>query len=193
MSVRPAYRLRPSWLALIGFSVALILRMVYVQKQLTRPVGHLTAQQVLEKSEPLCHALAPEITTMVFYVESSEGPFGNCWSVSCRDETDQEVVNLTWDADAAELCMVGVELKHQQQQGKQLGPRAAVQAARYWLDAIGFAAKSPSWHLLRPPIYKPLAVAVEWQGVGRQVYIHLNVYSGDLLNARMWHDANPHN
>lgn len=188
------------FLVLVGATLLLIrLNTRRLHQKLGLTLGRMTYRQVLDRSEPLCRAIAPWADAQSLSLDTTSGPSGKFWIVSSRDRFGKELAMLTWNADAVELCAVGCWPPHRKAGGRMdtrplLSQVAAIRRTRAWLSVLGVVHAASSWHSYSAsvtPSYPTGTPAqswfVKWTGEGQKAFIVIEAHSGDLLDLDVWH------
>src|SRR5690242_13480939 len=76
--------------ATASIAIACLLNARRLHIEQTRPLGHLTRQQALDRSETLCQTLSPTATPRLLAIEPFSGHTGKSWRVSSQDASGQE-------------------------------------------------------------------------------------------------------
>src|SRR5579862_595234 len=88
---------------LIGTLMVLLnARARQMRHEQAKPLGCLTAQQVLNLSGPISQAVAAQSGPLSLTAETAHCQ-GNFWEVDCSDALGRELMDLTWNADTGQL------------------------------------------------------------------------------------------
>lgn len=204
---RPLRRATPYMERIVFFVLAgvilLLLRLNVhrLRQEPARPLGRMTSQQALDRSEHFCHIIAPQTNARYLSVDSSKGPHGAFWIVSSQDRFDRELAVLTWDAADAELYRVSCWPLFQKSEGEAkkrpaLSATAAIKRTRFWLSALGILHTASAWHSydasvgpLRPNGTSGQSWSVKWEGEGRRAAVVIDARSGALLDLNVRHGS----
>jgi hypothetical protein len=137
------------------------------------------ARQILNRSAPICAALAParqDVTISVDYVALRSQ---DQWSVSCTDSIGREIASLQWDGANGRLLSAGAPPPARSEGGNVLfAPDQAIVSARRWLGLLGFSNDHglSDLHCTREP--KQWIVVCRFED--RDVVLHFDVHTGLL-------------
>lgn len=157
-----------------------------------RSYGRYTAQQVRERAEPVCRALAPEarlhLATEQRHNYGPDGSLQRHWIVDCMDEAGRDVAHLDWDADTGALCFAGHHppMPPPTTVRVSLNRRASVRAAWDWLCMLGVADQALRWRLAQPPQWVKQCWQVSWQAEGHVALVTIDASSGHFTQVRSW-------
>jgi len=160
-----------------------------VSRERAKPIGRMTAQQVLQASEPICQAIAPGrpgVTMSADYTTAL--PYGQ-WSVTCTDASGHNVASINWDEDTCGLLSVQGRPQPTSRTEFLLRTRPqALACARRWLVRLGFTGVAE-----RPDLFRSPAVSPRWtvlcHCVSRDVLLWLDPYTGLLIFAAIRHSS----
>lgn len=183
-------RTRLAGAVLIGaLMLTLWFRIRHIHHEQERPLGHLTAQRVIQLAEPLCRRIVPETSGFQFSAEANQGVHRS-WEVACRDGKGHEIAALKWDAPTDKLSEVSVWPLHSQDEYRTpLSEQEACAKMRSWL------------RLVRPDIsskWRPVGKfffdnrrnqALEWVSQDIHAFTKVNAYSGRLVLVWFWHSS----
>jgi hypothetical protein len=172
-------------LGVSALAVACALHARQVRRQQVQPFGRLTAREVLDRTAPLCRAIAPGAQALHLTAEPVQELGHRWWYITGKDAAGREVANCIWNADTAELDQVGGGVGSIPP-GKlaPMGRLQAQQRAWNWLRALGIAQGGGRWRLVGPALLAHADTCdtwnMQWQGEGRRVWIELEAHYGHL-------------
>ncbi len=171
-------------------SGALVLQGRHTHPEQAHLYGRFTAQQILDRSEPLCRLLAPRANRLTLMAEpTAQGVAYPCWIIECTDPTGQKLAYLSWDATTGQLfCASRASQRSVPRVGSPLNRHEAVRAAWQWLRDLGMAAQASRWRLVGAPryngaIWRP-TWTVSWSAPDLRATVHVYVLTHELVSAR---------
>jgi hypothetical protein len=173
-------------LLLSALAVGLSIRTRHVRPPQARPYGRFTAQQILDRSEPVCRLLAPQAHSLSLVAEPTTQQTAHpCWNVTCSNQTGQPRAYLTWDALSGQLWCVGVPPPPP---GKRpslpLTAPEAVAASWRWLRMLGLAASAAHWQLGGKPQQLWGNWTLTWQAEDCRAEVKVNTNTRELVSLR---------
>ena len=156
-----------------------------VRQEQARPLGCLTAEQVLSLSGPICQAVAARYGPFTLSAEALTGA-DNFWQVACSDTAGQDLLDLDWNADTGELSLVAwFHYKFLSHAGPPLNSARAIGMGHFWLRALRVSPASIDWRLLRPPVgFAREQWTLFYAAKGRFATIRLDAHTGALVCAQ---------
>src|SRR5438067_6350994 len=137
------------WTCIFGVLAFLgSIRARQVRAEQSRTYGRFNARQVIERTEPLCRALAANdsgftLSAWKYGLEDfGPRPF---WEVECADGANRYLAHFLWDAQAGELFRATRALAPPVGGERALDRRILRKTASRWLLVLGLAAESPGW------------------------------------------------
>ena len=185
----PIYFQRTRWIGLLLISALTLTLWAYsrqAQQEHGRPLGLLTATQVIALSEPICRSIAPHANELRLSAESWRGSH-LWWNVSCQDSRGRELANLEWTPKTAELVQIEAH-PYLQEFGRpvSMSAREGVERMRYWLNLLRTDV-STGWRPIGTPRSDHGRVwACGWISHEVRAYLRVDSHTGDLLIAQFW-------
>lgn len=161
------------------------------------PLGRLTAQESLDRSEPICRTLAPQADPFSLSAEPLPDSAQHGWGVTCREAAGREIAHLDWNADTGRIERVGSAAATWNRSRKPMLTRAeAVERAWSWLCALQWADAGAPWRVIgQPSLGRQNGVenwVVTWAGRGYRATLQLEAHSGTLQSAHIFaHSRGP--
>lgn len=183
------YFQRTRLIGLLLISALTLILWVYsrqFQQEHGRPLGLLTATQVIALSDPICRSIAPHTNELRLSAESWRGSH-LWWNVSCQDPKGRELAHLEWTPKTAELVQIEVH-PDQQEFGRSISmpARKGMERMRYWLSLLRTDV-STGWRPIETPRSDRGKVwACGWISQEVHAYIRVDSHTGDLLIAQFW-------
>jgi hypothetical protein len=179
--------------ALAGLSLLIIGRTTHVQHArsvASEPHGRYTLNQIVERSLPLCGALAANVDSLTFagsplsaWTNGKEVPV---WSVDGVDAQDRFKVHLEWNADTGELMAAsrpldGLALRNGR---KQLQRNEALRITSSWLTTLGIFELDSDWRPDSAPQDSDYVWRIEWRTDTRDASVIIDSRTGELIMAQ---------
>ena len=164
-------------------------RVAQLHRQQTLAYGGYTLNQIVKRSEVVCRTLAPRADRIEFTAEKLMTPEGTHglrreWSVDCRDRADNDLANMTWNAETGQLVLMsGTE--HWQQPLTPTTPAAQVtNLFRTWLCELGMTAAGERWDVMDRPRLADTTWRLDWRRGDEVINVKLCLRLGQLTLAR---------
>jgi hypothetical protein len=145
-------------------------------------VRERTIPSILADSEALCRIIAPEEQTLNFVYYVSELPGRPLCEVECDRKDGACIATFTFNADTAELYVVGCSWGGSPRRAPLMGDIRTVRSACYWLQTLHIAHDVKAWHastVLRGSSLAGISLA----GEGRRAFVEIDGRTGDLIHA----------
>ncbi len=176
--------------------IAVAARIRYVQPTTSPRFGHYTAEQILERSEPLCRSIRPDAGRLVLSAEpltmhGRAQTVRRFWHVTCLDEAGTYVCNLLWNAEAAGPCSIGCRTGQSNWYTRQpLSRDSAVAAAARWLRVFCCTSPVPAWALASEPEPTSQSWYTYWRAGSRAASVAIDAHTGGVVKID-WFAAGP--
>ena len=161
------------------------------EAELRRPIGLYSAIQIMDRTLPLCRAIAPEVASPhlraeLIHIQERDAKQRRVWAVEMV-EASTGCICFQWDADTGELWSVGRESSPPDGAMRQ-SPMTAADAMRTawrWMFLLGISDTAKRWRIDGPPEQRSNAWQVFWQAGDRKAMITIDDCTGQLNSARV--------
>jgi hypothetical protein len=167
--------------------LALAARAWQVGKELKGSYGQYTARQVLDITEPLCRALAPQGGDLLLTADrikaQRQGRLIRFWGVECTDVKGRHVAFFLWNADRGVLQYAGSAQPPLPAADRQapMNRQEAIRASWRWLCTLGVAGNPEGWRLAGAPLNFNNSWRIAWQRGSLRINAHIDGLSGHLM------------
>ncbi len=161
--------------------LAFILHARHLHEQAVQSMIHMSAGQVLDRSEPLCRLIAPHTSSLRLTAEAIPiGKFHPHWEVKCADPSGQDLAYLNWDAGTGQLISVSHVFYSSQGMGRSLDRHKAAMEAWNWLCALRIAGQASHWRLAGSPQCSGYTWTVRWSAADRRAVVQFYPLTHEL-------------
>jgi hypothetical protein len=172
---------------------AVAARIVHVEldrRKAVRPFGKYTIGQILERSAPLCSALAHNAGSLrLSAVPIEVGPKGHAdlrvWMVDGIDRVGGTQVHINWNADTGKLITVSHSTPDENapRVRRAITRDQAVRIAGSWLATFGMFSDSTDWKPVDEPRLSQFIWRIEWRAERRVLAVTIDSTTGELMLA----------
>lgn len=174
------------WVALAALSA----RVRTAEEQVALgPVGRLTCEEVIDRTERLWSELGPPAVTVTMVVEPMvthdrrDRPH-QVWDVECRDAAGKVMGDVLWDADTGRLSRF---MRRPSPPGwcasRPVEREAAERIGWETLAALQLVDRDGSWRSARPAERDALVWTMAWQTGGEAAGAWVDAQTGEVLMA----------
>ncbi len=190
LPAHPTSRLLRSGLAVCLSACCLLAvgaRIRYIRPSALPRYGRYTAEQILERSEPLCRSVAPEAGKLLLSVEPLCLPnrlhvFRPFWQVYCYDEAGRDVCYLLWNALDGEICTIEPRKPMPKRPARlPLDRDSALSSAMSWLRVLPATCSTAAWVLRREPMRTEGTWFTFWRDGSRRAAVAIDARTGGLV------------
>ncbi|HLK60174.1 MAG TPA: hypothetical protein VKU00_26670 [Chthonomonadaceae bacterium] len=144
-----------------------------------------TVRRILDRSEPICDALAPAGASLELAVALVPGTASirPVWNVQCSDRYGQDLVNVRWNGDTGQLLSAGTQ--YPLSRGTRIHLTTGLQAkaaARSWLKTLRLMGAAGGWRIACAQYLPAKWIwTVKCVSAGQKARLSLDARSGGLL------------
>ena len=160
--------------------------------QLSQAYGLFTAQQMLDRTQPLLPRILPEVTGLRMFAHPEpvldlKSVAERHWIVDCTDEAEQQIASIHWNADNGRVCRVMRDRHYlPNYRGRTLSKEYAAQIARNYLSLADGPDSMPSWQLEGSPDYLAGKWSFRFRADDQRAYVLIDETVEDMTVMQVW-------
>jgi hypothetical protein len=178
----------------VTFALFCSVRKRALEAEQSRPYANFTAQQILDRSLPLCRMVCPlandlHLSAHPYPMSTAHQHRLRIWEVEYDDEASRQTGLVRWDATTGNLLYFSCfPLQPATDPSRAIDRRRAIAAARTWRSALRLTREGEGahWQLAPTSEYDGKRWAVTWSCADRIIRIRIDAASGSLIDARNW-------